>query len=176
MRAMNTDEQDEKGKNAIPQREILIIRSLPARQSLLNSLTLTLLFIFPALCNGQTKPTTNDSLKRFKEVVYCDTCAFVKIVNDTLYLSGRKEVTRNDTVKIIMLMTDTSEYNGTTLNGNGIVFWQIGYEVRTGQFICCDPKNKNNSSYYWVYTHVAYINGDKKQLPKNIIVWQSKEF
>lgn len=173
---MNADQEYEKGKNVATRREMLTPRNLPSWQSLLNFSILSLLFIFPALCKAQINPTPNDSLKRFKEVVYCDTCSFVKIVNDTLFLSGRKEVTKNDTVKIIMLMTDTSEYNGTTLNGNGIVFWQIGYEVRSGQFVCCDPQDKNNSSYYWVYTHIAYINGDKKELPKNIIVWQSKQF
>jgi hypothetical protein len=135
-----------------------------------------LLITFPALCKGPINPITRESLQSFKVVVYCDTCAFAKIINDTLFVRGRKEVTKNDTVKIIMLMTDTSEYNGTTLNGNGIVFWQIGYEVRAGQYICCDPKDKINSSYYWIYSHVAYINGDKKELPKNIIVWETKQF
>ena len=137
---------------------------------------LVLLFSFPALCNGQINPITHDSLQSFKTVVFCDTCVFAKIINDTLFIRGKKEVTRNDTVKIIMLMTDTSEYSGTTLNGNGIVFWQLGYEVRSGQYVCCDPKDKLNSSYYWIYRHVAYINGDKKELPKNIIVWQSKQY
>ena len=137
---------------------------------------LFLVFSFPVLCNGQINPITHDSLQSFKTVVFCDTCVFAKIINDTLFIRGKKEVTRNDTVKIIMLMTDTSEYNGTTLNGNGIVFWQLGYEVRSGQYVCCDPKDKLNSSYYWIYKHVAYINGDKKELPKNIIVWQAKQY
>jgi hypothetical protein len=138
---------------------------------------LLLLFLcFPALCKGQNTQTTNDSRQGFKAVVYCDTCTSVKVVNDTLFLRTRKEVTKNDTVKVIMLMTDTSESSGTLLNGNGIVFWQIGYEIRTGQYVCCDPKDKGSSSYYWLYNHVAYLNGDKNALPKNIIVWESKEF
>jgi hypothetical protein len=136
---------------------------------------LFLLFTFPALCKGQINPGT-DSLQSFKVIVYCDTCASVKIINDTLFLKGRKEITRNDTLKIMMLMTDTSEFSGTTVNGNGIVFWQIGYDVRKGEYICCDPKDKWNAAYYWVYMHVAYLNGSKKVLPKNIIVWQSKQF
>jgi hypothetical protein len=133
------------------------------------------LFSFPALCKGQSNPVTRDSQQRFKAIMYCDTCASAKVVNDTLFLRGKKEVTKNDTIKVLMLMTDTSDNNGTTLNGNGIVFWQIGYEVRAAQFVCCDPKDKTNSSYYWLYSHLAYINGDKKELPKNILVWQSKE-
>jgi hypothetical protein len=132
---------------------------------------LLLLIAFPALCRGQIK----DSLHNFKEVAYCDTCVFAKIINDTLFLPRRKEITKNDTVKVLMLMTDTSEYSGTNLNGNGIAFWQIGYEARTGQYICCDPNDKKKGSYYWIYTHVSYIDGDKKELPKNIIVWQSKQ-
>ena len=73
-------------------------------------------------------------------------------------------------------MTDTSEYSGTTLNGNGIAFWQIGFEVRSGKYICCNPTEKISSSYYWIYTHVSYLNGDKQALSKNIVVWQSKQF
>ena len=133
------------------------------------------LFSLPALCKGQSSPETRDSQQKFKAIIYCDTCASAKVVNDTLFLHGKKEVSKNDTIKVIMLMTDTSENNGTTLNGNGIVFWQIGYEVRNAQFVCCDPKDKTNSAYYWMYSHVAYINGEKKELPKNIFVWQSKE-
>ena len=136
---------------------------------------LFVLFTFPVFCRGQINPVTHDSLRSFKVVAYCDTCRFAKIINDTLFVRGRKEIIKNDTVKIIMLLTDTSEYSGTTLNGNGIAFWQIGYEVLRGQYICCDPKDKTNSSYYWLYTHVAYINGDKKEIPKNIIIWQSKQ-
>ena len=137
---------------------------------------LFLLFIFPAFSEGQINPVTRDSMQNYKVVVYCDTCVSAKIINDTLFLRGRKEITKTDTVKVIMLMTDTSENNGTTLNGNGIVFWQIGYEVRRAEFICCDPKDKTNSAYYWAYGHLAFINGDKQALPKNIIVWQSKPF
>src|SRR5437763_15682379 len=116
---------------------------------------LLLLFCFPGLCKSQTNQVSHNSQQGFKTVVYCDTCASAKISNDTLFLKGTKEVTRNDTVKVLMLLTDTSEYSGTMLNGNGIVFWQIGYEILSGRYVCCDPKDKTNSSYYWLYTHLA---------------------
>ena len=137
---------------------------------------LLLVFTVPTWCIGQINPVTKDSLQSFKAVVYCDTCVATKIINDTLFVRGTKEITRNDTVKIIMLMTDTSEYTGPSLNGNELVFWQLGYEVRRGQFVCCDPNDKLNSSYYWMYSHLSYLNGDKKELPKSVIVWQSKQY
>jgi hypothetical protein len=135
---------------------------------------LILLFAMPLWSSAQINSNKHEPLQSYKTVVYCDTCISAKVVNDTLFLKGRRDLTKDDTVKVIMLMTDTSENNGTTLNGNGIVFWQMGYEIRRGFYICCDPKEKSGS-YYWSYSHLAYINGDKKELGKSIIVWESKQ-
>lgn len=102
-----------------------------------------------------------------------------------------------DTVKCIMLVCDTShsystyfkmgsiqpenhlfisgmeikEYHGFA---NQLLYYQIGYEVRTGEFICCDPSEQFLAKFYWSYNHVKYLDENKKPLSKNIIVWISK--
>jgi hypothetical protein len=82
---------------------------------------------------------------------------------------------KNDTVKVVLLVCDTSIK--ITGNDYGLfpnpVGWKFGYEIKSCFYGCCDPEEKQLAKYYWNCTHVEYLDDKKKPLPKNVIVWQS---
>jgi hypothetical protein len=66
-----------------------------------------------------------------------------------------------DTIKVIMLLTDTTHYD--SFGGNftfGCAYWEYGYKMKdytfTGLF---------NGRY-------IYLDAYKKELPDNIVIWQ----
>ena len=90
---------------------------------------------------------------------------------------------QKDTVKVIMLVCDTSHWNwvdsGIVNNKfvelarsgnryNYSVQWQFGYEVRLKHI---DFGMSGSVEYF---THIEYLGENKKTLSKNIVVWQSK--
>jgi hypothetical protein len=107
------------------------------------------------------------------------------------------DTSQHDTIKVIMLVCDTSISYGVTVDHTPLpiydknINWKYGFEVRnvsveefipsmqlqsTGDpntafvpAIWIQPRKRN------VYTHKEYLNADKTQLSKNIIVWMSKE-
>lgn len=104
-----------------------------------------------------------------------------------------------DTIKVVMLVSDTSHYysiyytahpckdrtNLYTLcveavkedKGNcgyGQCFWMYGFEVR--QKNCCVNGNNTNLSFYQqvpYYTHLYYLDDKKNKLKSGMIVWMS---
>ncbi len=86
-------------------------------------------------------------------------------VNNSWY----KQVTF-DTISVIMLVCDTSLHiYQTKSNFEGMdyydfdnsVKWTFGYKV-------------TESTYYSIYGKYTYLDADKKELPKSIVVWLSK--
>ena len=115
------------------------------------------------------------------------------VYNGTLKINSY----RTDTVKCIILVCDTSHSYSTYFEmdsiqpenhlfisgreikddrgfNNQLLYYQISYEVRNGEFICCDPSEQFLAKFYWSYNHVKYLDENKKPLSKNIIVWMSK--
>lgn len=88
-----------------------------------------------------------------------------------------------DTSKILMLVCDTSQYEGIMMNGNirkDLVdqrpYWIKGYEVRVLESGGITFSNYGDGGTYQnkYYAHKQYLDADKKELPKSIIVWQTK--
>jgi len=75
------------------------------------------------------------------------------------------QIKRVDTVKIVMLISDTSYYR------NPMAWWKFGYQVN--KFI---PEHwadfDRQVMVHWEL--VGYLDDKKKPLSKNIIVWQTK--
>jgi hypothetical protein len=73
-----------------------------------------------------------------------------------------------DTVKVIMVVCDTARVHGSA-------YWQYGYEVRKkrsndeGQI---DPYFYFGHIETFRWEHIEYLDKNKKQLSKNIIVWR----
>jgi hypothetical protein len=123
---------------------------------------LLILLLFPALCFSQKTITFEQADSLSKKGVFI----IVKLDSttrkpyyqiptpDTIY-TIRPLIEKYDTVLVVMLMCDTSERSVDDL---GQVYWQLGYEVRKGGI------------------SIDYLDSDKLKLPKNIIVWQSKQF
>lgn len=93
-----------------------------------------------------------------------------------------------DTVRVLLMMCDTTEIKNTThivaqVNGVDIgkgvnripyVYWQFGYEVTERR------EMKENYIYLidkivdgYERVHVEYLTADKKKLPKNIVIFQT---
>jgi hypothetical protein len=149
-------------------------------------ITLTVLFV-SEISFGQIKL---DSIFRFKQ----DTISFKVdtsvsgVSTDSLMVdhlfNWQKQPQKTDTVPIIMLVCDTSRKEYETIPQRGIiksyfdvnnsVHWSFGYEVRSGAYGCCDPLDNMVAKYYWFYTHLEYLDENKKPLSPSIIVWLSK--
>jgi hypothetical protein len=153
----------------------------------------SILFIFCYGCvNSQTFKFDSSDYK-----------VFLGKIDTTIYyltdIQKRPEV--KDTVRVLMLVSDTvhrfsrdfidkpcpTSYNNLVLcgdwvttdlgnEGSGMAYWTYGYEERKKE--CCINGNTSN---YWVYisepyyTHIRYLDLDKKELKESIVVWISKE-
>jgi hypothetical protein len=105
---------------------------------------------------------------------------------------------KNDTIPCLMLMSDTSlqYYNNfdcmnCALSGyNSLAYWSKGYEVRNIQYqrvdISVDPNYQMPDgswtllgrvpNFQWmpIYSFSTYLDINKKELSKNIVVWMAK--
>lgn len=99
-------------------------------------------------------------------LAFCSGCSDVQAQADTLHFETGKItwvtptdmnnlVWGNDTVKVIMLISDTS------IKNHAPVFYQYGYRVYDRKPSLAIVTN------YW------YLDEKKRPLPKDIIVWQS---
>ena len=143
---------------------------------------LTVLIIFLSLiCKGQN-------------VIYTDgTQNYIKSPNKKakVYPPKWQEVIINkdstqtnfDTIPILLIACDTSakpvyDTNSGSFLGGSFFDYRIfaikGYEIITKSWECCDPRNQQVAAYYWSITHIKYLDADKKELPKSIVVWLSK--
>lgn len=102
-----------------------------------------------------------------------------------------------DTIPVLIVVCDTSKpvayffmatdsiqhspysFTGHMVNvyskPNPMVYWENGYEVRNKE--CCINGYHGDYGIYEAtpfYTHVKYLDADKKELSKNIIVWLSE--
>lgn len=85
-----------------------------------------------------------------------------------------------DTIKVIMLVSDTccrwvdSISSIEVGRSSKSVHWQYGYGVR--KITCCGWSYDSKGFEYQsnIYTHIEYLDADKKPLPKNIVIWQVK--
>jgi uncharacterized protein with von Willebrand factor type A (vWA) domain len=84
-------------------------------------------------------------------------------LNFTTTIQKRAEV--KDTVRVLMLVSDT-----------GHVFKIDGFEERFKE-CCINGKNSQYTVYKPepYYTHIRYLDLDKKELKESIVVWISKE-
>jgi hypothetical protein len=106
-----------------------------------------------------------------------------------------------DTIPILMLVCDTSIKEYETLPQMGIiksyldvdknVIWEKGYEVRDVKYqyadVSVDPNHQMSDGAWTLlgrvpiykqmpyYTFLKYLDADKKELSKNIIVWMYNE-
>lgn len=158
---------------------------------------LSITLLISCACFGQVEKWDSTKL-----VYYIDSTGVIPADVDLtpLHLSLfniQKDTVQYDTVKTMMVICDTSrvkygehfitdsiQTDATGFRGhweplytepNHDIYWQIGYEVRTKQWVCCDPSFRDLAAYYWSYSHVKYLDADKKELSKNIIVWMLKE-
>ena len=73
-----------------------------------------------------------------------------------------------DTIKVLMLVSDTSFKNG-------IAWHEWGYEVRDKY--CCINGNTGSLAYFQAvpyYTHNHYLNDKKRRFKNTIVVWMSR--
>lgn len=74
-----------------------------------------------------------------------------------------------DTIKVIMLIADTSGYFNS-----GEVGWKMGYSVR--EIKCCTEGNTSSLAYSRqipYYTHLYYLDNWNFPLKKEYVVWMS---
>ncbi len=135
-----------------------------------------------------------DSIKsNFGKVISTDTISplfkgpTLKTFGDSLFTISTNEPVVYDTIKVIMLLADTSHYIHTysVLHNNTLktirdtslaykftyTYWEYGYTIK---------QKENNSGYsIWqenIFTpSPKYLDQNKKELGKNIVVWQSME-
>jgi hypothetical protein len=97
---------------------------------------------------------------------------------DALY-----ENTQYDTIRCLMIVCDTMHYTNYTPSLNrdnyfdksGVVVWVGGYEViEKPKPFPLSTYAGNSNIYLTTSGHIAWLDADKKELQKNIIVWQSK--
>jgi len=102
-------------------------------------------------------------------VIY-DTIPCIMLVCDTGYKKGF------DKSFIVYSTNDSTENIGKCEHCVAYVFWMKGYEVREKHYYNNGRMRLNADGIIMpdCYTHKEYLDADKKQLPKNIIVWQSK--
>ncbi len=84
-------------------------------------------------------------------------------------------VSETDTIKVVMLVSDTAKY----FTGGSLIIdkvtWITGYEVRNKY--CCANGNTSELAYYSpvpYYTHNHYLDDKKQKLKSNIVVWMSR--
>ena len=91
---------------------------------------------------------------------------------------------QKDTISVVMVIADTIHYTNYTPKINkknyfdkaGELFWVSGYSVREkhntdeGQI---DPYISGDYVSQDSWVHILYLDGNKKPLSKNIVVWQS---
>lgn len=102
----------------------------------------------------------SDSARKYRidESIYIDTAHPIPFkYNDSTIYSGFK--LKRDTVW-------SEPYDG--------VIQYFGNEVRLIENICCDPNNTLQAAWYNKVTHVKYLAKNKKELPRNIVVWLSQ--
>lgn len=102
----------------------------------------------------------SDSARKYRidESIYIDTIHPTPFkYNDSTIYSGFK--LKRDTVW-------REPYEG--------VIQYFGNEVRLIENICCDPNNTLNAAWYNKVTHVKYLDKNKKELPKKIVIWLSQ--
>jgi len=75
---------------------------------------------------------------------------------------------RLDTIPVILLLSDTSKDYQVKVTTYSC------YEVRLVERVCCKPQVIAIAEYYDSYTHVKYLTKNKKELPKNIVVWMAQ--
>lgn len=129
--------------------------------------TFLIALLIPCLSFGQKKDssgsTTNSALTNRTSLTPTwitatpaqpkyDTVKCVILCCDTSYLPGFFSLIYNNKHK------DTAVYEPNRLIQ---VWWQFGFEIRSHYFLCCDPP--------------TYLDENKKQLSKSIIVWMSRE-
>lgn len=117
-------------------------------------------------------------------------------IGDSTYYSPDPVPVVFDTVKVILMVSDTAirystsshsypyqttpvKIDTTAIFTFDQVYWMQGYEVR--EWTCCKDMPDGSSGFhtsqaifFWNYTHLYYIDADKKPLSGNIIVWMSK--
>lgn len=124
---------------------------------------ITILFLIPAMCWGQKMDTAylGDAIIvganiKSGTIIKQDTIPVLMLVCDTSAMQGRiRYGWKGDTVRKI-----TDSYYREN------VWWQLGYEVLAGYPV-----------YALLYPNsvIAYLDKDKKPLPKSIVVFLTKE-
>lgn len=142
-----------------------------------------LLLLFAMLigfsCLGQKK----DSVVEIMRIIGSGNQAAIGIGTDNL-LYEFTATPKQDTVKVLMLVCDTSRPNtikkfedGTIFEKSGNVWWQFGYivkeKIETDQWVTRAESMIGEFVSYWVTKQ--YLDKNKKPLQKSIIVWMSKE-
>lgn len=119
-----------------------------------------LFVLFPSFCFSQKRITFEEADSLSKAGVYVmvdwDTAR-----HEVYYrIANLEEINsiKIDTVFSFLLMSDISDSSGTTLNGNGIAFWQMGWEILENE------------------VSIGYLDFDKVPFAENIIIWQSKQY
>lgn len=94
-------------------------------------------------------------------------------------------IPKQDTVKILMLVCDTSRINLFLINGveqtysyDYTTWWQFGYEVYETEYgqVPCENPNLAMACYgKYRSKFIGRFDQNKKPLPKSIVVWMTKE-
>jgi len=128
--------------------------------------TIIIALLLPAFCFGQKKVFPNPDSMQYYQKVMLDTNRFYIMENGKkvqLTAEYIPPTIRQDTIKTILLVSDTSNGNYTAMTSR--VWWVKGYEV-----LKYYPNNGWN-----IQELVSYLDKQKAPLPKNIMVWMSKE-
>jgi len=134
----------------------------------MKKITTTILILFVCFCGYGQKDSSFKTL-------------FIRggvITNDTSFYTSATSLTttgylpKQDTIRVLMLVCDTSS---EMPNGSGIHFfidWQYGYKV-----IEIVPQNweVGDVQVQATWQTIQYLDADKKPLPKSTIVWLTKE-
>lgn len=91
-------------------------------------------------------------------------------------VSVRAQERGKDTIKVVMLVCDTSDYSGNKINALGQVFWVYGYSVGEKHN---EAEGVTDPGFYmgrvWkdYRVHLQYLDDKKRPLLKSYLVWQS---
>ena len=135
--------------------------------------------LLPVFCFGQKKVFPNPDSMQYYQKVMLDTNRFYIMENGKkvqLTAEYIPPTIRQDTIKTILLVSDTSHGSYTAMTSRT---WTMkGYEVYETVFVPeHQVSNGDTINLYddeWVRRFVTRLDKEKKQLPKSIMVWMTK--
>jgi hypothetical protein len=139
---------------------------------------LLILLLFPVMCWGQKKDTVFIDTKN--SVFETEGGGWTYPYNSR---NGLTITPKQDTIPVIMLVCDTSigahslqlwfSEQGKASNEGRLCWWQFGYEVYVDSSGAYDLTIIGVSQSHYILK--GYIDKYKNPLPKNILVWMTKE-